>query len=413
MKLRNLFLILAAIIFSGCNAKTAAVKNGSSSTGNIAETDRNLCIKEDARNASLAQLKSAVKNCHTQDNSGNGRMILTASKTPRPLIFDLVHDSYVEEQLETTGLLSYLLYRDGKVVVDMKTPSNRMGDVYDDDTLFTSQSVGKSLTGYLVGHAICAGYIESLDATLSDWPLFQNTLYENQKVIDMLNMRAGDAKYVKSNQIKFANPQQREGVNHQHMAYWGQALQGTAPSSFKQFNYSQLVSNIMHNYVQFKAGDNYQNLIESLYRSKVGIENNIGIDRVDVFSNISDGLLTTNVYATRYDFLRMAIAILEDWQSDTCEGKYLKDLYARRISGNDNHGLFRWRFNGYKTNYKYAGYFHTDASRVKGRHFIMNGYAGQYILINFDTGVIVATQAAHEDFITKKLVVDAANNAAR
>ena len=29
--------------------------------------------------------------------------------------------------------------------------------------------------------------------------------------------------------------------------------------------------------------------------------------------------------ATRYDYLRIAKAMLDDWQNDTCVGKYLKD----------------------------------------------------------------------------------------
>ena len=35
--------------------------------------------------------------------------------------------------------------------------------------------------------------------------------------------------------------------------------------------------------------------------------------------------------ATRYDYLRIAKAMLDDWQNDTCEGKYLKSFYERKV----------------------------------------------------------------------------------
>ena len=35
--------------------------------------------------------------------------------------------------------------------------------------------------------------------------------------------------------------------------------------------------------------------------------------------------------ATRYDYLRIAKAMLDDWQNDTCVGKYLKTIYKNEI----------------------------------------------------------------------------------
>ena len=36
-------------------------------------------------------------------------------------------------------------------------------------------------------------------------------------------------------------------------------------------------------------------------------------------------------YATRYDYLRIAKAMLDDWQKDTCVGKYLKTIWENRV----------------------------------------------------------------------------------
>ena len=34
-------------------------------------------------------------------------------------------------------------------------------------------------------------------------------------------------------------------------------------------------------------------------------------------------------YANRYDYLRIAKTMMEDWHNDTCAGKYLKTIYEK------------------------------------------------------------------------------------
>ena len=57
-------------------------------------------------------------------------------------------------------------------------------------------SMGKSVTSYLVGHAICEGYIDGVDARVNDWPIIKDSLYHDQKLINFLNMNTGDQKYI-------------------------------------------------------------------------------------------------------------------------------------------------------------------------------------------------------------------------
>ena len=47
-----------------------------------------------------------------------------------------------------------------------------------------------------MGHAICEGYISNINEKLTGWKLVENTLFEDQVLIDLLNMAAGDQKYV-------------------------------------------------------------------------------------------------------------------------------------------------------------------------------------------------------------------------
>ncbi len=44
--------------------------------------------------------------------------------------------------------------------------------------------------------AICEGYIDNINVKLNDWPLIQNTLYQDSILLDLLNMKGGDQKWV-------------------------------------------------------------------------------------------------------------------------------------------------------------------------------------------------------------------------
>ena len=95
-----------------------------------------------------------------------------------------------------TGLISYLLFEDDKIVIDESDiPDKFQGDTIING-LLPSHSMGKSLVSYVTGHAICEGYISSVDEKLTGWDVIENTLYEDQVLIDLLNMQAGDQRYV-------------------------------------------------------------------------------------------------------------------------------------------------------------------------------------------------------------------------
>ena len=118
------------------------------------------------------------------------------SKKPYKFKSKLKEDKFVKKQLKKTAILSYLRFEDNKIVIDELSPNERLGEFLDNTTKLRSNSVGKSMIGYLAGHAICEGYIDSIDSKINDWPLIENTLYHNQKLIDLLNMNAGDHKHV-------------------------------------------------------------------------------------------------------------------------------------------------------------------------------------------------------------------------
>ena len=112
---------------------------------------------------------------------------------------NLKEDKFVKKQLQKKAILSYLYFEEDQIIVDEITPEDRFGLVFKNDTKWNSMSMGKSLVSYVSGHAICEGYIDGVNSRLNDWPLIENTLYHDQKLIDLLNMAAGDQKVIDDN----------------------------------------------------------------------------------------------------------------------------------------------------------------------------------------------------------------------
>ena len=98
---------------------------------------------------------------------------------------------YVQKQLDNrdkTGLINYLLYENGKIVINKK---NYTDEIKKNKGLLISNSVGKSMISYVTGHAVCK-YGINLNAKLNDYVNIQNTLYADNTLLQVLNMTSGD-----------------------------------------------------------------------------------------------------------------------------------------------------------------------------------------------------------------------------
>ena len=123
-------------------------------------------------------------------------------KNTKEFNFDLTEDDFVTKQLNNTAMLSYLMYENGQIIIDEISPNDRFGHIFKNDTLKSSHSAGKSVMSYIMGHAICEGYINGINHKLNDWPILENTLYYDQPIINLLNMAAGDGKYFNKSKFK-------------------------------------------------------------------------------------------------------------------------------------------------------------------------------------------------------------------
>ena len=357
------------------------------------KTWKNRQIPEEYKNPNLDTLRYHFL---TYNKRGKSYQFYTEpSSQPTALKFNIKKEPKITKKIvkkmQSTGLISYLMYEDGEIVIDQLSPPERLGDLIDNDTMIYSMSLGKSLGGYLMGHAICEGYVNSLSSSLADWPILKGTLLETATVQDVINASTGDQKYIKDNYLSSG----REVGDLTITNIAKTELANTKPAK-KRFSYSQFSPNVALNYISFKTGHKFSSFINNVLKDHVGLAARLEFNGTGIES---EGVIQSNFKATRYDTLRIGIAILNDWNSDTCIGNYLKEVYANRVNKGYNQG------DGYSKSY--AGFFHTNYPGISDTVMGMDGYGGIGLLINFDDNRIVYTHAVHRNYNYKSLVLKA------
>jgi len=348
-------------------------------------------------------LKKYIKN--RQDRKGY-KFKVKASKNYKKFNFNLKKDDFVNKQLNETAMLSYLMYDNGNITIDEITPEERFGKIFKNNTQYISNSVGKSLISYITGHAICKGYISGINHRLNDWSVLENTLFYDQPIINLLNMSSGSQNYANTVYGLLGSDRWVNSVSVQSIMK--KELKNSEVARLR-YNYSNLDTNIVASYVLYKMGHKeFKNLLNEILVDKAGIENDVWLFKQVPSSK--EATLTYSYYASRYDYLRIAVAMLEDWNKNTCEGQYLKSLFENRIKKIDPSDPTAWTLaslsdDGWGSTSTYGGQFHMDITEMEGRPiFVMDGYGGQSHNIDFENNKIISIMAIHRDYDWMKLV---------
>ena len=161
--------------------------------------------------------------------------------------------------------------------------------------------------------------------------------------------------------------------------------------------------------MKFKIGEDYDKFYSKVFNDKIKIKNSIRYGYTSFQEKNGNG--HPNIMATRFDYLRIAKAIMDDYQNDTCVGKYLKEIYERRIpknldqKGERNEPAFNFT-------YSYGGQFHMDFPGLKDKIlFGMGGYGGNMIVIDVENSRILIVNSLHYNntkykYNHKKLILD-------
>ena len=361
---------------------------------------------------------------------GWGKFQVKGSENYYKFKSELVEDKDVKKEIDNsqkTGLISYLLFEDNKIKIDKENLPNY---IKSNNGIMPSHSVGKSLVSYVLGHAICEGYIDSIQAILDDWSVLDGTLYKGQKLIDILNMSAGDQKIIGERNFNSDNGiQDKTGKRKLNVNTFPieevmklKTLQNSKKSK-AVYNYNALATNLLMNYTIFKTGDDWEKLLHKVFNENVKVKDTVwfhktvktnyekckSFDKGDMnwYSNNCDVKPGKEVgrysfYANRYDYLRIGKRILDDWNNDTCVGKYIKIIYEQRINKNRK---------GYNTqsasqySKKYGGQFHFDIKGLTKKSILaMDGFGGQQVIVDFDTGRIIVVHSLDRHYNWKKIV---------
>ena len=373
--------------------------------------------------------------------NGWGKFLVKGSQNYYKFQSELVEDKDVKEEIDNsqkTGLISYILFEDNKIKIDQENLPNY---IKINNGIMPSHSVGKSLVSYVLGHAICEGYIDSIEVILDDWSVLKGTLYNGQKLIDILNMSAGDQKIIGERYFKSDNGiQDKTGKRKLNVNTFPikdvmqlDILQKTKKSK-PVYNYNALATNLLMNYTIYKTGDDWDKLLHKVFNEHVKIKDNVWFHQTvrDTnkvcenepkytnvwYQNKCDYKLVKEVgrysfYANRYDYLRIAKAIMDDYQKQNCVGKYLKEIYDRRIPKKvDMSGKGKTGEPQFNRTYSYGGQFHLDYPGLKDKIvFGMGGYGGKAILIDVEDSRIVILHSQHFNnkgfnYDVKKLLID-------
>ena len=309
-------------------------------------------------------------------------------------------EKLVEAQIsdKKTGLVSYILFENNKILIDENRKSKYWGP-------YPSHSIGKSFVSLVTGYAMCGGYIDHTIYDRIDYPTVVNTLFENQRLIDLLHMQAGDDEYVGE---RIGNWDSRLISNNKSvnttpiktmMKRWFKNKEGLEPGTY--YNYSALTTNVIMNYVIYKTGDDWDKLLHKVFVEDAKVAKRVYFHkplRKDKDGNRKKGEYGRySFYADRYDFVRIANLMMNHWNNDTCVGKYLKTMYETRIDKKKNgYSMKRGNFNPTQS---YGGQFHFDPIGIEDRPILMmDGAYGQQVVIDFDKNRIITAHSVERDY---------------
>ena len=351
--------------------------------------DATISLYEDGRREFFITLKSGG-NMYSIKPKGNSETF-KISKNPQSKILD--------KQLSKGYILSYLYYDNGTIKYNGIPKPGRFRRDIDNKTLFFTHSTGKSIISYIVGHAICKGYIRSKNEPIN-WPLMSKTLYNKQPLINLLNMNAGDRHTVnkRSNRVMGSKTHHRD-MDHITIA---KLLQGTERKGNNIF-YNNVLTDIVASYVAFRADSDYDKLLKIVFQDKIKIENEVHFELHRNTSSRSEKLYgkpqiraSYSFMITRGDLLRVAISMMKDYQQKTCVGNYLRDIQKQAKSW-PKYRPSKKNASLYLHNYakKYGGKFYFKFHKMEDRNIMATeGYNGQNIMIDMDNSKIVVTQSA-------------------
>jgi len=306
------------------------------------------------------------------------------SAAPAELVREARRVAAAEKMLKETDLLSVMRFQDGKIVIDAMSTKMKP-----DDKIY-SMSMVKSLIGYLVGHAVCDGHIKNLNDPVSRYlPEVKGTIYEKVAIGQMINMAAGDQPIWKgkyniqeySALVLSARPDERKTILEVLKSKPNKNPRGTG-----SFRYSNMVTDLIGVALDKAVPGGLEGYMHQKLAAPAG-----NADPMLLLVDKNDWPIShAFLYATRDDYMRMSIRIMNDFKAASCIGDYLRSQTKNYVkTSQESEG--------------YAAFFWLENARSTMPRVLMKGHGGQRIIIDLKAGTITSMHAIRLNYDAKKL----------
>lgn len=247
------------------------------------------------------------------------------------------------------------------------------------DALLVGHSMSKSIASILIGQFLCEGSIHALtDRAETYSKSLQATAYGDATIRDLLMMASSGSVAVQAGQ-----PEER--FNHDLMVTHKRSLKEALiefgrnqknPAPKGSFSYKGLDTVALSFVLSEIKKEKYQKIISDHLWTKIGAEKNAEI----VIDKNQDGLAQSGFGATARDWARLAIFVRDNAKTNSCYGNYLKDATRGQIANHSSHG---------PSFLKYGYQFWTDNKYITAKTAWFNGYGGQLIGMDLESGKII------------------------
>lgn len=314
---------------------------------------------------------------------GNGVFEFKKDETPLPQSFQFKGETYsVDEFLDSTYTAGLLVIQDDRI----KHESYYLGA--DENTLFSSNSMGKSFVSALMGIAISEGYIESEDDPIGKYiPEFANTEIEHIPIKACLQMASG-LNFDEETDMSQYSIKTLLGIPAMKLI----SKIGLKEEPFTYRRYLSINTEILGAIIANATGYSLAEYMEEKLWKKIGVEH-------DAYWTLSNGkeLAMGGLSISLRDYARFARLYLHNgnWNKEqVIPSNWIQDSmcisadYAKPGSNNDSYNAI-----GY-------GYQWWIPEGNEGE-FLAIGVYSQWIYVNPSRNIIIVKTSANPDFMEK------------
>lgn len=316
-------------------------------------------------------------------NKGNTISKFDKNTSSLPKSFDFKDNKFlVDDFLKDTQTSGLLVIQDGII----KHESYYLGA--NENTLFSSNSMGKSFVSALMGIAIDEGYIKSVDEPIGKYiPEFKNTEIENIPIKACLQMASGLDFDEETDMSKYS---MRTLLGTPAMKLISKIALKEDPYTYRR--YLSINTEILGEIIRNATGQNLSEYMESKLWKKLGVESDaywtLSNDKELAMGGLSISLRDYARFAKLYlnnGKINKEQIIPKDWIKDSMD---ISEQYSKPGANNDSYNAIGY---GYQ-------WWIPEGNEME---FLAIGVYSQWVYVNPAKDVIIVKTSADPNFMEK------------